>query len=81
MIKQPGVLAPPTLLEAIGGFRRIAGLAVKLELIKDLMGFRVDEGDVGRVLSGAREHDQVMFGIVAHFIGSGFPADWNRVLR
>ena len=55
--------------------------AVKLELANDLMIVVAMNVTKGGVSAGTRDHDHMIMRIVAEFIGSGFPADADRVRR
>ena len=73
LIKFSATRAPSALLEAVGGIRAIALLAVKHDRANNLIARGRDEGHEGRRLCRTRDHDQIIFRIVAHFIGSVVP--------
>ena len=81
LIKFSGLRTPSALLEAVGGIRG-ALLAVKHELPNDCIGFlaavemKVTKGGDS---AGLAIMIRLFYGIVAQFIGSGFPADRDRI--
>ena len=72
LIKFPGPRTPSALLEAVGGVRGCHSVPSNTSVAKRPYSRGRDEGDEGRRLSaGTRDHDHVIFRIVAEFVGSG----------